>query len=51
MSISAYSRSHGVELADALVAATAYWNKIPLWTLSKRHYPMRDIRFFTVRRQ
>lgn len=42
-----YSRSHGVELADALVAATAHFNGIPLWTLNRRHYPMRDIRFFS----
>ena len=44
-----YSRSHGVELADALVAATAHFNGLPLWTLNKRHYPMRDIRFFSPR--
>ena len=44
-----YSRSHGVELADALVAATAHVNGLPLWTLNKRHYPMRDIRFFSPR--
>ena len=45
----AYARSHGVEVADALVAATAHLNKLPLWTLNKRHYPMRDIRFFSSR--
>ncbi len=44
-----YSRSHGVELADALVASTAHVNGLPLWTLNKRHYPMRDIRFFSPR--
>ena len=44
-----YSRSHSVEIADALIAATAYSNKTPLWTLNKRHYPMRDIRFFSPR--
>lgn len=44
--LNAYSTSHGVELGDALIAATAYLNKIPLWTLNKRHYPMRDIQFF-----
>lgn len=42
-----YSRSHGVELADALVAAAAHSNSLPLWTLNKRHYPMRDIGFFS----
>lgn len=45
--LNAYSRSHGVELGDALIAAAAYFNKIPLWTLNKRHYPMRDILFFS----
>ena len=43
-----YSRSHGIELADALVAATAHFNGIPLWTLNRRHYPMRDIRFVSL---
>lgn len=42
----AYGRSHGVELGDALVAATARSNRIPLWTLNRKHYPMRDVRFF-----
>jgi len=42
-----YSKSHGVELADALVAATAHVAKMPLWTLNKKHYPMKDIQFFS----
>jgi len=42
-----YSRSHGVELGDALIAATAYVLEVPLWTLNRRHYPMRDIQFFS----
>jgi predicted nucleic acid-binding protein len=48
--LSAYSRSHGVELGDALIAATAHANAVPLWTLNRRHYPMRDIQFFSPRR-
>ena len=44
-----YSRSHGLELADALVAAAAHVNGISLWTLNKRHYPMRDVRLFSPR--
>lgn len=43
----AYSRSHGVELADAFLAAAAHSEGIPLWTLNRKHYPMRDIRFFS----
>ncbi len=47
--LNAYSKSHGVELGDALIAAAAHWNRMPLWTLNKRHYPMRDIQFFSPR--
>lgn len=43
----AYSRSHGVELADAFLAAAAHSEGIPLWTLNRKHYPMRDIQFFS----
>lgn len=45
--LAAYARSHGVELGDAMIAAAASGNKIPLWTLNKKHYPMKDIRFFS----
>lgn len=45
--LKSYSKSHGLELGDALIAATAHSNGMPLWTLNKRHYPMRDIRFFS----
>lgn len=45
--LNTFSRSHGVELGDALIAATAYLNKMPLWTLNKKHYPMKEIRFFS----
>lgn len=41
-----YSKSYGVELGDALIAASAYFSRVPLWTLNKKHYPMRDIQFF-----
>lgn len=43
----AHSRSHGVELADAFLAAAAHSEGIPLWTLKRKHYPMRDIQFFS----
>lgn len=42
----AFARSHGVRLADALVAAAAHVHEMPLWTLNRKHYPMRDLRFF-----
>lgn len=44
--MNAYSRSHGVELADALIAAAASTRGTPLWTLNRKRYPMRDVRFY-----
>jgi predicted nucleic acid-binding protein len=41
-----YARSHGVEIADALVAAAAATSGLRLWTLNRKHYPMDDLRFF-----
>ncbi len=45
--ISAFGKSNGVELGDALIAASATVNRLPLWTLNRKHYPMKDIRFFS----
>jgi|SRR5580693_7483788 predicted nucleic acid-binding protein len=41
-----YRRSHGVEVADALIAANAVANNAQLWTRNRKHYPMADISFF-----
>ncbi len=41
-----YARSHGVEIADALVAAGASTTGLRLWTLNRRHYPMEDVSFY-----
>lgn len=35
-----YGKSHGVELSDAIIAATADVLGIQLVTLNKKHYPM-----------
>jgi predicted nucleic acid-binding protein len=40
-----YSRSHGLEMADALVAGAASTAGLRLWTLNRRHYPMTEILF------
>jgi predicted nucleic acid-binding protein len=41
-----YARSHGVEIADALVAAAASTAGLSLWTLNRKHYPMDDLRLY-----
>ena len=39
----AYRKSHGVELGDALIAATAAQQNATLWTRNRKHYPMRGL--------
>ena len=46
--LQSYAKSHSVELADALIAAAAYTHNMTLWTLNKKHYPMKDIRLFSL---
>lgn len=41
-----YARSHGVELADAVVAAAAATAGFRLWTLNRKRYPMPDLAFY-----
>ena len=41
-----YSKSHHVELGDALIAATVSVHNLELWTRNRRHYPMKDIQFY-----
>jgi hypothetical protein len=41
-----YSKSHGLELGDALIAASASAAGLCLWTLNKKHYPMPEVRLF-----
>jgi hypothetical protein len=43
-----YSKSHALEIADALTAATASYYRVHLWTLNSRHFPMRDIKFVKI---
>jgi len=37
-----FGKSHGIELADAIIAATAENLGCPLATLNRKHYPMLD---------
>ena len=39
-----FRRSHGVEIADALIAAAAHLHGLTLLSLNQRHYPMRDLK-------
>ena len=41
-----FAKSHGVELGDALIAATASVHDLQLWTRNRRHYPIRSLVFF-----
>ena len=40
-----FGRSHGVAIADALIAAAASTAGLRLWTRNRRHYPMDDVEF------
>ncbi|MBN1568355.1 MAG: type II toxin-antitoxin system VapC family toxin [Acidobacteria bacterium] len=42
-----YSKSHGLEVGDALIAASAGVAGLSLWTINKKHYPMPEIRLFS----
>jgi len=41
-----YHKSHGLQISDALIAATAALNGAALWTRNRRHYPMRELAFY-----
>ena len=41
-----YSRSHGLEIADALIAATSIHRHAVLWTCNRKHYPMPELSFY-----
>lgn len=43
-----YSKSHALEVADALIAASASYYKLHFWTLNSKHFPMRDIKFIRI---
>jgi hypothetical protein len=44
-----YSKSHSLELGDALIGASASMAGLSLWTLNKKHYPMPEVRLFDLK--
>ena len=44
--LSKYAGSHGLQIGDALIAATASAHRAKLWTRNRKHFPMRGISFF-----
>lgn len=41
-----YRKSHGIDLGDALIAATAVASNATLWTRNRKHYPMKELQLF-----
>jgi predicted nucleic acid-binding protein len=41
-----YRKSHGIELGDALIAASAVASGAALWTRNRKHYPIKELAFF-----
>ena len=46
-----FRKSHGLELADALIAASAFQEQATFITFNRRHYPMTDIQFRDLTRE
>jgi predicted nucleic acid-binding protein len=41
-----FSKSHHLDIADALIGATAVQNQAALWTRNRKHYPMTTLTFY-----
>lgn len=41
-----YAPSHGLKIADALIAATAIHRQARLWTRNRKHYPMPELAMY-----
>jgi len=44
-----FHASHSLALGDALIAAAASIHQLKLWTQNRKHFPMKDVRFFKSR--
>jgi predicted nucleic acid-binding protein len=42
-----YRKSHNLELGDAMIAAAALLSGAALWTRNRKHYPMKELKFFS----
>jgi predicted nucleic acid-binding protein len=42
-----FAKSHGLEIPDALIAATAIQHSAALWTRNRKHYPMPQLTLLT----
>jgi len=42
--MSLYRKSHGVNVAEAIIAASALVRKAVLYTLNDKHFPMVDVK-------
>ena len=42
--LSQFHKSHGTDIADALIAAAAFINKADLFTFNHKHFPMKDLK-------
>ncbi len=45
-----YASSHGLQIADALIAAVASIHNLSLCTFNLKHYPMQDIQHYHMER-
>ena len=45
--LKSHAKSHGLELGDALIAACAAVERLPLWTRNRKHYPMKGLEFYS----
>lgn len=41
-----FGRSHGLKIADALIAASALHLHAALWTRNRKHYPMPELKIY-----
>jgi predicted nucleic acid-binding protein len=42
-----FHAGHAVALGDALIAATASVHQLKLWTQNRKHFPMKDVQFYS----